>query len=157
MDQNIRKKIRKTEVSKQGDAMAPRILLAEDDREMRRLMALMLSNAGYRVIECSDGISLLSQLSFFFFPEKEPEDVDLVISDIKMPGVTGMEMLIGSYEIDNFPPMILITAFGNEDTHADAHRFRAAAVFDKPFDIESLLAKVRELVPLDPSSKKITH
>ena len=42
--------------------------------------------------------------------------------------------------------MILITAFGDEETHAKAHRLEAAAIFDKPFDIEDLLAKVREIL-----------
>jgi DNA-binding NtrC family response regulator len=46
-----------------------------------------------------------------------------------------------------FPPTILITAFGDDETHAEAERYRVAAFFDKPFDIEDLLVKVREIVP----------
>jgi DNA-binding response OmpR family regulator len=64
-----------------------------------------------------------------------------------MPGVTGLEVLEGTREYKEFPPMILITAFGDEETHDQARRLGAAAIFDKPFDIDELLAKVREILP----------
>jgi len=129
-------------------AYRPRILLAEDDDEMRSLLALMLRKEGYQVTACPDGISLLDQLSFFFLPGQEHEEVDLIISDIRMPGVTGMEILMGAQENADFPPIILITAFGDERTHAQAEQFGAAAMFDKPFDVHDLLDKARELVPI---------
>jgi DNA-binding response OmpR family regulator len=44
--------------------------------------------------------------------------------------------------------MVLITAFGDEDTHIQTEKFGAAAMFDKPFEIDDLLAKVRQIVPL---------
>jgi DNA-binding response OmpR family regulator len=125
-----------------------RILLAEDDKEMRSLMALMLRKEGYRVAECPDGLSLLDSLSFFFLPGEEHENYDLIISDIRMPGVTGMEMLMGASELDNFPPIILITAFGDKETHMQAERLGAAALFDKPFDMDEMLKKVREILLL---------
>ena len=122
------------------------ILLAEDDKEMRSLLALMLRKEGYRVCECRDGLSLLDMLSSFFLPGEEPENFDLIISDIRMPGVTGMEILTGSNELDNFPPIILITAFGDKETHVQAERFGAAALFDKPFDIDEMLKMVRAIL-----------
>ena len=70
----------------------------------------------------------------------------MIISDIRMPGLTGIEILEGLHTLESFPPMILITAFSDEETHAKAHRLEAAAIFDKPFDIEDLLAKVREIL-----------
>jgi CheY-like chemotaxis protein len=48
---------------------------------------------------------------------------------------------------EGFPPVILITAFGDEKTHEQAYLFGAAAVFDKPFDIEDLVTKVQEIAP----------
>lgn len=128
----------------------PSILLAEDHLEMRQLLALLLRLEGYQVTECPDGMSLLSQVSSFFVSGEKQEHFDLIISDIRMPGVSGMEILMGGNEKDGFPPMILITAFGDPNTHEHAKRLGAAATFDKPFDIENLLAKVRELVPLLP-------
>ena len=126
-----------------------RILLAEDDKEMRSLLALMLRKEGYQVCECMDGLSLLDMLSSFFLPDEEHENFDLIISDIRMPGVTGMEILMGANELDDFPPIILITAFGDKETHVQAERLGAVALFDKPFDIDEMLKKVRAtLLPL---------
>jgi DNA-binding response OmpR family regulator len=122
------------------------ILLAEDDEEMRRLLALMLRKEGYQVTECPDGISLLDQLSSLFLHEENQRNFNLIISDIKMPGVTGMEILMGASENKNFPPMILMTAFGDKETHIQAERLGVAALFDKPFDIDDMLNKVREIL-----------
>jgi DNA-binding response OmpR family regulator len=122
------------------------ILLAEDDEEMRRLLALMLRKEGYQVTECPDGISLLDQLSSLFLHEENQRNFNLIISDIRMPGVTGMEILMGASEDKNFPPMILMTAFGDKETHIQAERLGVAALFDKPFDIDDMLNKVREIL-----------
>lgn len=129
----------------------PRILLAEDDKAMRALLARALRKTGYQVAECPDGLDLLKHLHSFFLPH-EHEDVDLIISDIWMPGASGTEVLSRIREWDNFLPMILITAFGDEKTHAQAKQLGAAAVFDKPFDIDELVAKVCTIVP--PSETK---
>ena len=123
------------------------ILLAEDDEEMRGLLALMLRKKGYRVFECNDGVSLLDMLSPYFLPDEEHENFDLIISDIRMPGVTGMEILTGANELDDFPPIILITAFGDKEIHMQADRLGAVALFDKPFDIDEMMKKVAEILP----------
>ena len=123
-----------------------RILLAEDDYEMRTLLAMALQKSGYEVIECSDGTEMLMRSAAFLLPGEFASDpLDLIISDIRMPGVTGLEVLEGTTENEGFPPMILITAFGDERTHAMANQFGAAAIFDKPFDVDVLLEKVRDI------------
>jgi len=131
---------------------APRILLGEDDLEMRALLAEALRSKGYTVVECADGMNVLQQLSYVILsPEvsaRDPEHYDLVVSDIRMPGVTGLSILEGVQLFEGFPPMILITAFGDEETHAAAKRLGAAAMFDKPFDLDDLLRKVEELAPV---------
>jgi CheY-like chemotaxis protein len=130
----------------------PRILLGEDDADMRKLLAEALHERGYTVVECGDGLSVLNKLSSVLMsPEvaaKDAEPFALIISDIRMPGVTGLTILDGVRLFDEFPPMILITAFGDEETHAEAKRQGAAAMFDKPFDVDDLLEKVEELVPV---------
>ena len=126
--------------------MAPHILLAEDDKEMRALLAHALRRAGYEVAECCDGVELFEHLGAYFMPGKEHQKVDLVISDIRMPGITGLEILEGLSQRDDFPPFVLITAFGDAATHAEAERYGALAVFDKPFDIDELVAKVRKIL-----------
>lgn len=139
-----------TEVSR-TPTKAPRVLLGEDDVEMRSVLAEALRCRGYAVVECGDGMGLLNKLSTVLLsPEitgREPEQFDLVISDIRMPGVTGLSILEGVRLFEGFPPMILITAFGDEKTHAQADQLGVAAMFDKPFDVDDLLQKVEELAP----------
>jgi len=126
----------------------PHILLAEDDKEMRALLAVALRSTGYEVTECGNGAELLDHLGSFILPDTEHENVNLVISDIRMPGLTGLEILEGLSRHGNFPPFILITAFGDVETHARAKYWGALAIFDKPFDVDDLVAKVRKVVPL---------
>jgi DNA-binding response OmpR family regulator len=126
---------------------APSILLAEDDDEMRRLLTSALRHAGYRVIECEDGLSLVDHVRSI---EKATTGsaMDLIISDIWLPGMTALELLEGMPRRGTLPPIILITAFGSATMHSRAAKVGAVAMFDKPFDIEDLLRRVRELVPL---------
>ena len=133
-------------LKKSASTNPPRVLLAEDDREMRTLLARALRKASYDVTECADGVELLDYLAPFILSEGHVE-VDLIITDIRMPGVTGMSILQGAQEINGFPPMILITAFGDEETHTKAKGLGATAIFDKPFNIDELLAKIRGIVP----------
>jgi len=105
---------------------------------MRALLAQSLRADGFEVSESPDGMDVLARLA-----SDDPEEFDLIISDIRMPGVTGLEFLEGLHEREGFPPTILITAFGDAKTHAEAARVGALAVFDKPFEIEDLIAAVR--------------
>jgi hypothetical protein len=64
-----------------------RILLAEDDKEMRTLLALALKRSGYEVVACPDGADMLTHLAAFLMPcDQVHESFDLIISDIRMPG-----------------------------------------------------------------------
>ena len=132
-------------------ANRPRVLLGEDDAEMRVACGSTASE-GYRVVECADGPSVLNKLSSLLMsPDVTAQDVepfDLIISDIRMPGITGLTILDGVRLFDGFPPMILITAFGDDEVHAEARRKGVAAMFDKPFDVDELMRKVEELVPV---------
>ena len=132
-----------------GKKKKARILLADDDYEMRALLALSLFRAGYKVVECPDGWRLLEHLEHYILLGSEDEKVDLIISDIRMPGITGIEILRGMPQGEGYPPIILITAFGDKKTHRQAEQFGVAAIFDKPFEIDDLLAKVRKIVPLE--------
>jgi two-component system response regulator (stage 0 sporulation protein F) len=124
-----------------------RILLAEDADEMRAVLALRLRQQGYQVTECRDGAQLIAALSGYLGNEGETQETqrfDLLISDIRMPGVFGLSVVEGGTEYRDFPPTILITAFGDAETHAKAQQFGVAAVIDKPFDMNVLLGKVRD-------------
>jgi two-component system response regulator (stage 0 sporulation protein F) len=121
----------------------PHVLLALDDREMRALLIRVLHEEGYALTECREGIPLLDQLVSHFLKNDElptPNDFDLLIADVRIPGIIGLNDLNGIQKIETFPPIILITAFGDKDTHAYAKQIGAAAIFDKPFEMHKLLA-----------------
>jgi DNA-binding response OmpR family regulator len=120
----------------------PRILLAEDDVEMRRFVSLSLRKDGYDVLEVGSGDDLLAQLGQAL-TYAATFNVDLIISDIRMPGISGLEVLAGLRTYVGAPPIVLITAFGDAATHAEAERLGAVAVFDKPFDMDDVRAFVR--------------
>jgi CheY-like chemotaxis protein/ribosome-associated translation inhibitor RaiA len=122
------------------------ILLAEDDLEMRKLLSWSLEHKGYKVTECSDGTGLMRKLGLLG-PYGQIHSYDLIISDIRMPGATGLQVLESVREFPDFPPMILITAFPDAESTEQARRLGAAAMMAKPFDVEELLDKVGEAIP----------
>jgi len=117
-----------------------RVLLAEDDPEMRGLLAHALHHDGYMVDECRDGHHLVARLV-----SADPGYFDIIVTDIRMPGLNGLDFLEQLRRCANVPPAVLITAFGDEETHNRAHRLGAAAILDKPFDIGDLLTTVRNV------------
>lgn len=123
------------------DAARPlRVLLAEDDDEMRRLLAGSLRETGYEVTAVADGTELCRALA----PQLIQPDADryhVIVSDIRMPGTTGLQALEGLRALAELPPMILITAFGDAETHRKVRKL-GAVILDKPFDIEALLSEV---------------
>ena len=123
----------------------PPILLAEDDADMRKTLSSLLRAYGYQIVECSDGLDLLKMFSASQLQIHAPR-YSLLISDIRMPGLSGLEILERFRGKRGFPPVILITAFGDLETHIKARESGAVAVLDKPFEIDELLAMMREIV-----------
>ncbi|MEW5984452.1 MAG: sigma-54 dependent transcriptional regulator [Acidobacteriota bacterium] len=112
-----------------------RILVVDDEASLRELLDIMLRREGYAVLLAEDGRTALSIL------EREP--VDLLISDIKMPDISGVEVLREAKRLDPDIVGIMITAFASTDTAVEALRLGAYDYISKPFDIEELRAKVR--------------
>jgi CheY-like chemotaxis protein len=124
----------------------PRVLLAEDDDAMRQLLVKVLRTDGYTTVECRDGVDLVGHLAALVGCQTAL-DFDAIISDIRMPGWTGLEILEAWHDRVGFPPVILITAFGTDTIHARAQKAGAAAVLDKSFVIDELLAKLHQILP----------
>jgi CheY-like chemotaxis protein len=120
------------------------ILLAEDDAAMRQLLEQTLRKNGFFVTECKHGIELLAQLQAHL-SYSLPVRYDLAISDIWLPGVSGMSVFEGLHDLEGFPPMIIITAFGDEETHERARRLGVVAVLDKPFELDLLMEQVHRV------------
>ena len=121
-----------------ADRRPPRILVVDDERSMRELLAIVLRREGYEVMLADNGRSAVELL------EREP--VDLLISDIKMPDMSGVEVLRAAKKIDQDILGIMITAFASTDTAVEAMRLGACDYLSKPFDIDLLKMKVREKI-----------
>jgi two-component system response regulator PilR (NtrC family) len=120
------------------DRRPPRILVVDDERSMRELLAIVLRREGYEVLLAEDGRSAIDLL------EREP--VDLLISDIKMPDLSGVEVLRAAKRIDQDILGIMITAFASTDSAIEAMRLGACDYLSKPFDVDLLKMKVREKI-----------
>jgi len=116
----------------------PRILVVDDERSMRELLAIVLRREGYDVLLAENGRSAIETL------EREP--VDLLISDIKMPDLSGVDVLRAAKRIDQDILGIMITAFASTDTAVEAMRLGACDYLSKPFDVDLLKMKVREKI-----------
>jgi two-component system response regulator PilR (NtrC family) len=116
----------------------PRILVVDDERSMRELLAIVLRREGYEVLLAENGRSAVSLL--------ERESVDLLISDIKMPDLSGVDVLRAAKKIDPDILGIMITAFASTESAVEAMRLGACDYLSKPFDIDLLKMKVREKI-----------
>jgi two-component system response regulator PilR (NtrC family) len=112
---------------------------------MRRLVADALRKDGYTVYEAEDGGRLLVRVTAHYaHPES---DVDLIVSDIRMPICSGLDILQGLRDAHWKLPVILMTAFGDDATRARAEGL-GAILFDKPFALDDLRTAVKILLPL---------
>ena len=125
----------------------PIVLLAEDDHEMRSLIAWTLQKAGYKVVNCRNGFELFQRLRANL-RKSRIRGYDLVLADIRLPGLDDFDVLEDMQSRAKCPPIILITSFGDDDTHLRAQRMGVEAMFDKPFDMDDLVRVVGELVSL---------
>jgi two-component system, NtrC family, response regulator PilR len=127
-----------TPIPAAADRRPPRILVVDDERSMRELLAIVLRREGYEVLLAENGRAAVDTL------EREP--VDLLISDIKMPDLSGVEVLRAAKKIDQDILGIMITAFASTDSAVEAMRLGACDYLSKPFDIDLLKMKVREKI-----------
>jgi CheY-like chemotaxis protein len=114
-----------------------RILVADDDQALRGLLVTALQKDGHEIVEAEDGLQLVKYLATAIAHLSGPQ-FDLVISDVRMPRWSGLDVLAGLRQTKGVPPILLITAFGDEQLHADAIRLGAVALLDKPFDVDHL-------------------
>ncbi|MGH9640541.1 MAG: sigma-54-dependent transcriptional regulator, partial [Bryobacteraceae bacterium] len=114
----------------------PTILIVEDEIKMQRLLELSLSAEGYvtrLAAEAETGLKLLRQ-----------EQVDLVITDLKLPGMDGLEFLQAVKRVDAHLPVVVMTAFGTIETAVEAMKAGAADYVLKPFPLEEIKLIVKK-------------
>jgi len=119
---------------------APRILVVDDDAEMRALLSEVLSEEGYEVERSANAAEALIRL--------RTETFSAIVLDKNMPGLSGLDVLPGLRLICPETPVIMITAYGDVATYVDAMEKGVFEYLFKPFRMEELLRLLRrELAP----------
>jgi len=120
-----------------------RVLIVDDEKSMCELLSVMLEKEGYGVDTVTDGKAALGLL--------KKGDYDLVLEDLKMPGMDGIELLRKIKEMDSLAVVMVMTAYSSWDTAVEAMRLGAHDYIRKPFDNVS----VKELVSRAVGQSKI--
>ena len=116
------------------------VLVADDDDDMRELVATVLQADGYAVVEARDGAELLARLEEGI--EDPASRPDVVVADIMMPKLSGLGVLDALRRAQLHFPVLLMTALEDASIHIVARRLGALGVFRKPFDMDDLRTAV---------------
>lgn len=120
--------------------MIKHIINTDDDISIRKIMQIFLKKEGYEVTSCKDGNELLT------FLEKNSEPVDLILLDIKMPGLSGFDVLDIIRSSYSWIPVVMLTAFTDLDTGLKAMRLGAKDYLAKPVSRENLISCVKRVI-----------
>jgi len=115
--------------------MAVRILIADDEADMRNLLRITLEAQGYDTLEAEDGLAVCAIL--------EREHVDLLLLDIMMPEVDGFEVL---NKLERKIPILVLSARGSVEDRVRGLNLGASDYLVKPFDLRELVARVQALL-----------
>src|SRR5579863_1209563 len=105
-----------------------KILVADDEQNLRRVLAAMLRREGHEVVQAASGLEAIERLA----------DVDVVITDLRMPGADGMEVLRTASKNHPHTPVIMITAYGSVGQAVEAIKAGAFDYIEKPFEQEAI-------------------
>ena len=106
------------------------LLVADDDRPQRDMLADSLEMDGYSVLRAADGLEALAAL--------KSDSVDLLLCDLRMPGLDGLELLAEARRLNPLLPAIVTTAYGSVETAVEAMQLGAANFLTKPVDLTAL-------------------
>jgi two-component system OmpR family response regulator len=111
-----------------------RVLLVEDDDDNRELMSEVLESAGYEVLSASSGADGLRALA--------ERSVDVVVTDVGMPGMGGLEVARAAKEIAPAVPVVVVTGYAEREDITGARGREVDALLVKPIDPDALTAAV---------------
>jgi len=115
-----------------------RILLAEDDHDMRHFLTRALEKAGHEVSPFAEGLSAFEKVKCAAF--------DLLLTDIVMPEMDGIELARRAAEIDPALKIMFITGFAAVALHPDSRAPKEAKVLSKPFHLKDLVSEVERMI-----------
>ena len=115
-----------------------KILLAEDDIDMRRFLVKALQNAGHQVLSYDNGMAAYQRL--------REEPFELLLTDIVMPEMDGIELARRAAELDPDIKIMFITGFAAVALNADSSAPKHAKVLSKPIHLRELVSEVQKLL-----------
>lgn len=118
--------------------LAKRILLAEDDNDMRRFLVRALEQAGYLVVAFDNGLAAYHRL--------REEPFELLLTDIVMPEMDGIELARRATELDPDIKVMFITGFAAVALNPDSNTPKDAKILSKPFHLKDLVHEVQKLL-----------
>jgi len=118
--------------------MKKRILIVEDEDKLRRILELQLLDSGFDVVKAGTAEEALPLI----------DRADLILTDLKLPGMTGIEMLQLVRRQDSLVPVIVMTAFGTVENAVDAMKAGAADFLLKPFSLDHLTTVVHKALEI---------
>ena len=118
--------------------MSKKILIVDDEEHIRDILSEFLSEQGFDVMDATDG-----EMAMGLF---ETNTFDLVITDIRMPKVNGLELLSMVKSRDNHNPVVLMTGYDLSNNEISNCPYQADGYVLKPFNLKQLLAYVHDLV-----------
>ncbi len=124
----------------------PVILVAEDDDDTRALLVATLKADGYEVIEARSGRDAIDRIAPSILFQEDTFVPDVILTDVRMPGISGMTLLSGLRANGWATPIIVITAYDLDQVRPEAERLGADAVFGKPFDVAVLRSTVASII-----------
>jgi len=126
-----------------------RVLVADDEPNIRKTISDVLTNLGCDVATCKDGYEACSEIE-----QSQPEGFDLIISDIRMPYRNGYEIYAAAQRTQAGVPVILMTGFGYDPHHSivRASQEGLSTVLFKPFKVDQLLDEIRKALRADSSA-----
>jgi len=122
--------------AKEMAAKKPSILVVEDEAKLRRLIELQLAEEGFEVQSAADAETGLQMVN------KEP--FDLILTDFKLPGMTGLEFLQAVKGLDARTPVVVMTAYGTVESAVDAMKAGASDYILKPFALAEMVLVIRK-------------
>lgn len=123
----------------------PTILVVDDEKSMRDFLKILLQKEGHQVVTAEDGKHALECSKIQTF--------DLVITDIRMPGMSGLELLEEIKEINIDLPVIIITAFASPDDAVSAMKNGAFDYISKPFNVDEIKSVIKSATSQAPATE----
>ena len=117
-----------------------RILVVDDEESIRDLLRLVLTGEGYSVVTANDGEEAIEHL--------EAQRFNLVITDLVMPKVNGIEVLRAAKRLDPNYPVIVITGYPSVETVTELVRLGAGDYLTKPFNVDVVIVTVAKLLEM---------